>query len=226
VAAMLFVPTGAASPAASSCATIHVVKWGQTAAIIARSYGVSVSQLSTTNALANPDRIYVGQKLCVPASGSASTAQTSTSPSSKPSGNGICVSGQVIDTAHRGLAGMQVVAETDQQPGTKIETDDEGYFTFENLPPSLWTFRVIVPDSWETITPSEFKVEVSYGHTGCYQVRFKNRPSDLCAEGYKVDENGTGLLDWTVVAYPASDPAARMQATTDSEGYYRFNGQV
>ena len=35
----------------------------------------------------------------------------------------------------------------------------------------------------------------------CPVVRFKNRPPDLCAEGYKVDENGKGLAGWTVEAF-------------------------
>jgi LysM repeat protein len=413
MAAMLFVPVGATSPATTACAAVHLVRSGQTAAIIAGSYGISVSELAAANSLANPNRIYVGQKLCVPIPERAGVAQAGgsgndDSVSDRPAGKAICVTGQVIDKDHKGLAGMRVVAEIDQQPGITTETDEDGYFKFENLTPGTWTMRVIVPDSWKSITPSEFKIELSYGQIGCYQVRFKlqplgcvivkktdaegkpvpewpitisgpidpgagitdenggivfkelvpgtyvvkedvlypwtpltpesvsvevhpamaeddcstvefvnalqdtsciigqkvddqhrgiagwtihaksaeglevepqvtdrdgnfifenltlgrwtlwedvqdgwtpvtpaefsvmltdkseppdcvsvrfkNRPPDLCAEGYKVDENGTGLPDWAVVAYAASDPATRLKTTTDSKGYYRFNG--
>jgi len=45
---------------------IHVVKWGETLALIARRYGVSVRELAIYNGIANPDRIFVGQKLRIP----------------------------------------------------------------------------------------------------------------------------------------------------------------
>jgi nucleoid-associated protein YgaU len=59
-------PGPAASLAATSKAdgaTTHVVKWGETLALIARRYGVSVRELAAYNRIPNPDRIYAGQVL-------------------------------------------------------------------------------------------------------------------------------------------------------------------
>jgi lysozyme len=44
----------------------HVVKRGQTLSGIAKYYGVTVSALAHANGIANPSRIYVGQKLYIP----------------------------------------------------------------------------------------------------------------------------------------------------------------
>lgn len=48
---------------------IHVVKSGETLAIIARRYGVRMGDLIRDNGILNPDRIYVGQLLRIPRSG-------------------------------------------------------------------------------------------------------------------------------------------------------------
>jgi lipoprotein-anchoring transpeptidase ErfK/SrfK len=49
--------------------TLHVVERGQELALIARLYGVDMSDIVTMNNLANPDLLYVGQELIIPAAG-------------------------------------------------------------------------------------------------------------------------------------------------------------
>ena len=49
-----------------SCSTTHVVQWGETLSGIAVRYGTTVQALATTNGIANPSRIYAGQRLTVP----------------------------------------------------------------------------------------------------------------------------------------------------------------
>jgi LysM repeat protein len=44
----------------------HVVQPGETLSQIARRYGVTMSALQATNAIGNPDSIYVGQRLTIP----------------------------------------------------------------------------------------------------------------------------------------------------------------
>ena len=56
-------------PTASNGAAEHVVKWGETLAKIARRYDMSVRALADYNGIANPDRIYAGQKLRIPHGG-------------------------------------------------------------------------------------------------------------------------------------------------------------
>jgi LysM repeat protein len=57
---------------------VYVVSKGDTLSSIAKRLGVSLAELQKLNNIANPDQISVGQKLRVPASGSGSSA-TSTS---------------------------------------------------------------------------------------------------------------------------------------------------
>ncbi|MFO7323521.1 MAG: L,D-transpeptidase family protein [Chloroflexota bacterium] len=49
--------------------TIHVVERGQELALIAREYGVTVEDIVALNGISNPDLLYVGQELVIPAAG-------------------------------------------------------------------------------------------------------------------------------------------------------------
>ncbi|MFC2030169.1 LysM peptidoglycan-binding domain-containing protein [Chloroflexota bacterium] len=48
------------------CPRVHVVKRGQTLSGIARWYGRTTWAVANANGLRNPNRIYVGQRLCIP----------------------------------------------------------------------------------------------------------------------------------------------------------------
>lgn len=62
------VPTS--TPTAATTATpqvrIHVVRAGETLAIIARKYATTATAIARYNGLNNPNRIYVGQRLFIP----------------------------------------------------------------------------------------------------------------------------------------------------------------
>jgi len=45
---------------------VHVVGWGETLFSIARNYGTSVEAISAANGIADPTRIYAGQRLTIP----------------------------------------------------------------------------------------------------------------------------------------------------------------
>jgi LysM repeat protein/SH3-like domain-containing protein len=62
-------PLGAAPAAAQSCQATHVVRAGETLASIGRQYGVSWVAIAQANNLANANRIYSGQVLCIPPAG-------------------------------------------------------------------------------------------------------------------------------------------------------------
>jgi len=47
----------------------HIVEGGQELALIARQYGVAMEDIVSLNAIENPDLLYVGQELIIPASG-------------------------------------------------------------------------------------------------------------------------------------------------------------
>lgn len=67
----LVIPSGGAQTEAAGGEITHIVQAGQTLTSIAARYGVSVSALMQTNGLRNQDFIYVGQRLRIPAPGSA-----------------------------------------------------------------------------------------------------------------------------------------------------------
>lgn len=50
----------------NSCATTYKVRKGDALSNIARHYRVSVRELSKANGIKNPNRIYAGQRLCIP----------------------------------------------------------------------------------------------------------------------------------------------------------------
>jgi LysM repeat protein len=46
----------------------HIVRWGENLSYIAAWYGTTVDAIVQANAIANPDRIYAGQRLYIPSS--------------------------------------------------------------------------------------------------------------------------------------------------------------
>jgi LysM repeat protein len=139
-----------------------------------------------------------------------------------------CITGYKVDDNHKPIAGWKVYAQPANggEPVFSATTAANGSFTFPSLPLGTWTVWEEVPPYWTSITPSKFSVNLDRASQPprCVMVRFKNRPPDLCAEGYKVDENGKGLAGWTVEAFSATNPAEVMSTATDEKGYYRFNG--
>ena len=70
----------AARPAAAP--RIHLVADGENLTVIARRYGVPIAAISAANKLADPSRIFPGQRLVIP--GTASTAGRAAGPVSTP----------------------------------------------------------------------------------------------------------------------------------------------
>lgn len=58
-----------AQESVAACSQYHTVQRGDTLSAIARRYGHSLAVLQQMNGLSNPNRIYVGQRLCVQAGG-------------------------------------------------------------------------------------------------------------------------------------------------------------
>ncbi|MGQ9889371.1 MAG: LysM peptidoglycan-binding domain-containing protein [Aggregatilineales bacterium] len=63
----LFIPV-VTSPAGSALrgTTVYIVEQGDTLAAIARRFGTTVSAISAVNGIANPNLIFVGQRLVIP----------------------------------------------------------------------------------------------------------------------------------------------------------------
>jgi LysM repeat protein/uncharacterized surface anchored protein len=230
VAVLLFTPAiSSATSGQGACSVYHTVQKGDTVARIAHHYGVPVAAIVDASHLPNADRIYVGQQLCIPDGGGPKSDQRDGAPrpdyrdgKHPTKGNtSICVTGQVIDKEHKGIAGLQVVGETEAQAGLAVDSDADGYFKFDELTPGLWNFRVVVPDSWKAITPAEFQIDVSYDRVGCYPIRFKLEPLG-CVIVYKKDADGRPVADWPVRVSGPIDP----EAVTDADGMARFDELV
>ncbi len=69
VASMLLFPAGALAAPEAWGETVHVVQWGETLSLIANRYGVTVEAILAANDLHNPNFVYVGQRLTIPAPG-------------------------------------------------------------------------------------------------------------------------------------------------------------
>lgn len=67
----------------ATASRVHVVARGETLTAIARRYGTTIAALAEANAIARPNRIYVGQRLLIPGGSaplSPAAAPTATSP--------------------------------------------------------------------------------------------------------------------------------------------------
>ena len=60
--------TSSPTPSPTTALSRHLVREGETLTVIARTYGFSVEELARVNELANPDLVYVGQRLALPSS--------------------------------------------------------------------------------------------------------------------------------------------------------------
>ena len=59
----------AAAAAYDGATTTHIVETGQELALIAREYGITTQDIISLNNITNPDLIYIGQELIIPAAG-------------------------------------------------------------------------------------------------------------------------------------------------------------
>ncbi len=62
----LIIPSGGGHPSGRGCGCVHVVRRGETLTQIARRYGTTVHNIMRSNGLWNANRIWAGQRLCVP----------------------------------------------------------------------------------------------------------------------------------------------------------------
>ncbi|RLC67454.1 MAG: hypothetical protein DRI48_02270, partial [Chloroflexi bacterium] len=71
----LIIPTGSSTSPSAPSAGVHVVQRGENLFRIALRYGVTYQALAAANGIANPNHIYVGQRLVIPGRGTAPTPQ-------------------------------------------------------------------------------------------------------------------------------------------------------
>jgi lipoprotein-anchoring transpeptidase ErfK/SrfK len=74
--------------------TTHVVQPGQELGLIAKEYGVDMQDIIDMNGITNPDLLYVGQELTIPAAGEYQPTQADAPPAPTTNGKSIVVSTQ------------------------------------------------------------------------------------------------------------------------------------
>ena len=82
VGMVLMLVVASVTPAFAQSSTVHIVQRGENLYRIALRYGITYQALAAANGIANPNRIYVGQRLVIPGSSSGS------SPPSQPPASG------------------------------------------------------------------------------------------------------------------------------------------
>ncbi|HNS02222.1 MAG TPA: LysM peptidoglycan-binding domain-containing protein [Anaerolineae bacterium] len=86
--------SGGASSGGSAASGVHVVRAGENLSSIAARYGVTVAALARANGIANPNHIYVGQRLAIGSGGAAAAPPAASQPApSQPAAS----SGRWID---------------------------------------------------------------------------------------------------------------------------------
>jgi LysM repeat protein len=66
---LVIVALSIAAPALACSGTVHIVRRGETLSSISRWYGVNYWDVARANYIANPNHIYVGQRLIIPTCG-------------------------------------------------------------------------------------------------------------------------------------------------------------
>lgn len=135
-----------------------------------------------------------------------------------------CVDGYKINHYEQGLEDWEITARNDETGEEFTEdTDENGYFKFDELPLGKWTISEEVEPGWEPVTPSEFVVDVTEQYE-CEHVRFKNKTEFACVDVYKYDyKDGSGIAGWEMKIKPAYG-GETIAAETDGTGWVRFTG--
>lgn len=135
-----------------------------------------------------------------------------------------CIDGYKINHYEQGLENWKITVRNDAT-GDEFteETDETGYFQFENLPMGTWTVSEEMQTGWVPVTPSEFVVDVTEQYE-CEHVRFKNKTEFACVDVYKLDYyDGSGIAGWEINVKPAYG-GDDITGETDGTGWVRFNG--
>lgn len=75
-----FFAVGAAQAATTTCASYHTVAWGETLYKIGLKYDLLWTTIAKANDITDGNKIYAGQKLCIPKTDGTSTSTPTTTP--------------------------------------------------------------------------------------------------------------------------------------------------
>ncbi|MBN1564374.1 MAG: L,D-transpeptidase family protein [Anaerolineae bacterium] len=176
--------------------TTHIVEAGQELALIARLYGVAMADIVALNALANPDLLWVGQELAIPAQ-SIYTPTAADAPAAPTS------------------AGKSIVVSTDQQRIYAYENGQlvHSYLTSTGLPATPTVkgdFKIYVkyvtddmsgPDYYLPDVPYTMYFYQGYGIHGTYWHNSFGRPMSHGCVNLPTDQ-AEWFFNWAEVGTP------------------------
>ncbi len=140
------------------------------------------------------------------------------------------ISGYKYDaTSNLGLLGWTIyLYNTNSQATSSTITDSQGYYSFLDLWPSLYTFSEHLETGWTPISsPAPVTLTAGQNSTGNNFVNFKNisisgqKFNDLDGDGIK-DDGEPGLEGWTINLDKDADGNIDQTTTTDVSGNYSF----
>jgi hypothetical protein len=79
-----FLAVGAAQAATTDCASYHTVAWGETLFKIGLKYNLLWTTIAKANDIVDGNKVYAGQKLCIPKTGSSTTPTTTPTTTTTP----------------------------------------------------------------------------------------------------------------------------------------------
>lgn len=145
------------------------------------------------------------------------------------------LNGNGIDDMEPRLAGVTITVTS--KTGTYEETDvtdENGRFSFRNIPRGKYEVCETVPENYTATTPECVNVTLR-GKAPHVKVRFGNKeipPSPLGQiiglkfndiNGNEIQDAGeAGLAGWTITINGITNPSFEATTTTDSEGRYEF----
>lgn len=77
----LTIPTGGSTAGSTTSSGVHIVRPGENLFRIALRYGMTAQTLAAANGIANPNRVYAGQRLVIPGHGNTPSTPTQPTPS-------------------------------------------------------------------------------------------------------------------------------------------------
>jgi lipoprotein-anchoring transpeptidase ErfK/SrfK len=147
----------------------HTVQEGETLAGIAQTYGVSLNELIVANALANPDLLYVGQRLVLPPS---TAIQPTPEPSSTPAASAPIPS---LASPDQIIAGRWIDVDITEQRLTAYDGSTPVHTTLVSTglpytPTPVGRFRIWIKLRFEDMAGADYYIEdvpyVMYFHEG------------------------------------------------------------
>jgi uncharacterized surface anchored protein len=134
----------------------------------------------------------------------------------------------VRDPGEPGLSGWTIRLRNATTNSNSVSindiTDSNGNYSFTNL---SWgdynlTENIGAFDGWRLTFPDTnlHQLTVNCTNLTFTSIDFGNHQSII--NGYKLDENGNGLSDWTISLYNQTTGELINQTTTDGSGYYKF----